>query len=296
MNNFLQRSATALAVCLAASPIHVSGKGVVGVEVQVVSQSAHGPEIMAFVRNTGSELEDLLLVVSSGDDPLCMTPVSKDPPWPDPFLLSNTRVQLEPGAWITLIRPTQLLSRVPDRCVASLEVYNRAGKNLRDTLKAEAKKKLAVPQRRQVRVSAKGSYVTSSAVIAIDFGSSLRTSADEAIMQVQLQVNNLSSDWRDIAVVNRSVNCSDPARAEWIIGPGELPQGLQAGPAPVLPKRWTVLTQRLRVHGEMSKCRVSFELAEWLYDENGVRPKWVKFHLAATSLKAVGHVVYLTPH
>jgi len=264
-------------------------------KLRVVSQSAYGPDVLGFVKNVGTQSDNLFITVSFGEDVRCSSPVSMEFPWPDPFLRSGTQVHLDVDGWVIVVRPSQLLWQVPKGCAARLMVLEDVS-NDRSVVRQDISGELKAQVRRQIRVSTDGQYQVTSAVLRMDMGYEVPRDKDEELLQVQIRIDNRTNDWRDVAIVGRSVSCPEFSRAEWVIGPGDLPQGLQAGPAAVSPTEWIVFTQRLRTRGDVSKCKVSVDLAEWVYEKHFVRPRWRTFQTVEVPLISVGKLTYIVAH
>ena len=92
-------------------------------------------------------------------------------------------------------------------------------------------------------------------------------------IQVQVRARNLSAESRMIAITRRRLDCGPNATYDWVVGPGEAPSQISAGPAVVKSKGTVVFSQRLRGAGDFKGCKASFTLAD------GRRPAEQKMQL-----------------
>lgn len=81
-------------------------------------------------------------------------------------------------------------------------------------------------------------------------------------LQVQVLVFNRSEQTRVVAVVDRTLRCAPGTDLDWVIGPGEGPAELSAGPVLVPPREWIAFSNRIRGRSSSQGCHITMELAE----------------------------------
>lgn len=172
---------------------------------------------------------------------------------PDRRFSSTATVDLEPGAWFAIWMPIAERSvgctvdlivadgNEEPRKVTSTELTNDF--RFIDTLPFEGS---------QLRIDA--------SVVADDILNAFEPPGQN--LQVQLRVRNLSSEIRLVAIAKRRLVCGQQAHFDWVLGPGEPPVEISAGPAVTRPDVATVFSQRLRGSGDPGGCRAFFTIAE----------------------------------
>jgi hypothetical protein len=171
---------------------------------------------------------------------------------------------LESKSWYVHIVPSFLAGKESlEKCNAVFETMELTPNGQR--LRPVVSRKIPLLQRplQDSREKSEGMISTETSVIGNrSLLPEAQHGASATSIEIQLRITNHSSGWRIVELADRQLSCEGASRGSWRLGSGEAISGVSAGPLPVSPGGWVVLSQRLLVEGKPSECRVRFGLEE----------------------------------
>ena len=166
---------------------------------------------------------------------------------------STVTVELQPGTWFALWTP------IAERSIGCTVDLMVAGGN-EPTRKLTSTELTREPYFLDTLPFEAGQLRADASVVADDMLAGFEPPGTS--LQVQVRVRNLSSDARLLAITRRRLSCDEQARFDWVLGPGEPPVEISAGPAVIKAEHTAVFSQRLRGSGDPAGCRAFFSIVE----------------------------------
>jgi hypothetical protein len=166
---------------------------------------------------------------------------------------STVTVELQPGAWFALWTP------IAERSIGCTVDLMVAGGN-EPTRKLTSTELTREPYFLDTLPFEGGQLRVDASVVADDMLAGFEPPGTS--LQVQVRVLNLSSDARLLAITKRRLSCDKQGRFDWVLGPGEPPVEIAAGPAVIKAEHTAVFSQRLRGSGDPGGCRAFFSIDE----------------------------------
>lgn len=166
---------------------------------------------------------------------------------------STVTVELQPGAWFALWTP------ITERSIGCTVDLMVAGGN-EPTRKLTSTELTREPYFLDTLPFEGGQLRVDASVVADDLLAGFEPPGTS--LQVQVRVRNLSSDARLLAITKRRLSCEKQARFDWVLGPGEPPVEISAGPVAIEAGHTAVFSQRLRGSDDPGGCRAFFSIVE----------------------------------
>lgn len=237
----------------------------ISAEMRLMSLTAYGPEIALLLRNENKDVTRRITIEAGVHEAAkCSGARVKDLPWPDPLLESGVIAELQPGAWFVFVHPTRLIWSNRD-CEVWAQLKETTDSAIGRGAPLVLREAAVFPERNTPISNRRGEFEITTSVARVKRRSArLVRSTNWDIVQVQIRVANDSENWRDVAVIDRNLACTDDSEGQLLIGPGELPTGMQHGPASMPPSSWLVFTERFQINGDPRHCRVTYKLGEWV--------------------------------